>query len=117
MAEPGADNDRARRTATACLVDQAGDRFCRRGDNDQFRDEGQLAEAIDRGDTIDLGITRIHQAEFALELGFTDIAEDGTADGPLAGTGPDERDRTRRKQAFQAIGRHRCMLSGRCGLL
>ena len=113
MAEPCADDERARSTATAGLVDQAGDRFGRRRDDDQFRRKIELAEAIDRRDAIDRGIARIDQPEFALELRFAHIAENGAADGTLARTGTDKRNRIGRQQIFQAIGRHRCLLSGR----
>ena len=64
-------------------------------------------------DTVDLGIARIDEAEFALELGFANIVENGAADRAMARTGPDQRDGMRRKQIFQTIGRHRSLVPGR----
>ena len=113
MAEPGADDDRTRRAAAARLVDQPRDRAGRRGDDDEFGRKGQFCDAADGCDTIDLGIARIDQAELAFELGLANIVENGAADRAMARTGSDQRDGMRRKQIFQAIGRHQVLISGR----
>ena len=107
MAEPGTDNDRARRAAAARLIDQACDRARRRGEHNDFGRKSQLGDAAGGRDTIDLVITRIDEAELAFELGFTNIVENGAADRSMARTGSDQRDRVRRKQIFQTIGGHR----------
>ena len=106
MAEPGTDNDRARRAAAARLIDQACDRAGRRGEDNEFGRKSQFCDAADGRDTVDLGIARIDEAELALELSLANIVENGAADRAMARTGPDQRDGTRRKQIFQAIGRH-----------
>ena len=114
VAEPGADDDRARRTAAARLIDQAWNGAGRRGEDNEFGRKSQFCDAADGRDTIDLAIARIDEAEFALELGFANIVENGAADRAMARTGPDQRDGMRRKQIFQAIGGHRSpVLAGR----
>ena len=113
MAEPGTDDDRTRRAATACFIDQPGDRSRRRGDDDQFGHKSQFLDAADGSDAVDLGIARIDEAELAFELGFANIVQNGAADRAMARTGADQRDGTRRKQIFQAIGRHRSLVPGR----
>ena len=50
--------------------------------------ESQFCDAADGRDTIDLVIARIDEAEFALELGFANIVENGAADRAMARTGP-----------------------------
>ena len=111
VAEPGTDNDRARRAAASRLIDQACDGAGRRGEDNEFGRKSQFCDAADGRDTIDLVIARIDEAELALELGFANIVENGAADRAMARTGPDQRDRMRRKQIFQAIGRHRALVS------
>jgi hypothetical protein len=104
MAKPGRDDHRTRRAELARLIDKAGDRCRRRGDHHEFRHERQLAQAADRGNAIDFGIMRIHQAKVALEFRVANVPEHGTPDGALARACPDQRKRTGRKQIFQAIG-------------
>ena len=115
VAKPGADNDGTRRAVAARLIDQAWNGAGRRGEDNEFRRKSQFCDAADRRDTIDLMIARIDEAEFALELGFSNIVENGTADRAMARTCPDQRDGMRRKQIFQTIGRHRCFVSGESG--
>ena len=107
MAEPGADDDGACRTTAARLIDLAWNSAGRRGEDNEFRRKSQFCDAAGGRDTIDLVIARIDEAEFALELGFANIVENGAADRALARTGPDQRDGMRRKQILQAIGGHR----------
>lgn len=97
VTEPGTDNDRAH---TAGFIDESGDRACRSGDDDQFRRKIQFSDTAGGRDAVDLGIARIDEAEFAFELGFANIIENGAADRAMARAGSDERDRTRRKQVF-----------------
>ncbi len=113
VTESGTDNDGACRTAAARLIDQACDGTSRRGQDNELRRKSQFCDAADGRDTIDLVIARIDEAEFALELGFANIVENGAADRAMARTGPDQRDGMRRKQILQAIGGHRALLSGR----
>ena len=113
VAEPGADDNGTRRSAAACLVDEAGDRACRRGDDNQFRRKRQFSDTAGGCCSVNLGIARIDEAEFALELSFTNIVENGASDRAMARAAPDQRDGTRRKQIFQAIGGHRCSIPGR----
>ena len=112
MAEPGTDNDGARRTVAARLIDQACDGTSRRGQDNEFRCKSQLCDAVSGRDTVDLVVARIDEAEFALELGLANIVENGAADRAMARTGPDQRDGMRRKQILQTIGRHRSFVPG-----
>src|SRR3954447_25623841 len=112
MAEPGTDNDGTRRAAAACLIDQVWNRAGWRGQDNEFRRESQFCDAADSRDTVDLWIAWIDEAEFALELGFANIVENGAAHRAMARTGPDQRDGMRRKQIFQTISRHRSFVSG-----
>ena len=112
MPEPGADDDRTRRTTAACLVDQACDGLCRRGEDDEFGRKSQFCDAANARNTIDLVIARIDEAEFALELGFANIVEEGATDRAMARAGPDQSDGMRRKQILQAIGGHWCFVPG-----
>ena len=113
MAEPGTDNDRARRSAAARLVDQAWNRAGRCGEDNEFGRKSQFCDAANGRDTINLVIARIDEAELTLELSLTNIVENGAADRTMAWTGPDQRERMRRKQIFQAIGRHQALVSRR----
>src|SRR5437899_1284172 len=90
VAEPGTDNNGARRTVAARLIDQACDGTSRRGEDNEFRCKSQFCDAAHRRDAIDLVIARIDEAEFAFELGFANIVEDGAADRAMARTGPDQ---------------------------
>src|SRR3954466_14104651 len=101
-----------RRAGAARLIDQVRNRAGRRGEDNEFRRESQFCDAADGRDTVDLVIARIDEAEFALELGFANIVENGTTDRAMARTGPDQRDGMRRKQIFQTISRHRSYVSG-----
>ena len=112
VAEPGTDNDGARRPAAARLIDQACDGAGRRREDNEFRRKSQFCDAADGRDAVDLVITRVNKTEFALELAFTNIVEDGAANRAMARTGPDQRDGMRRKQIFQTIGRHRSFVPG-----
>ena len=112
MAEPGTDNNGARRTVAARLIDQACDGTSRRGEDNEFRCKSQFCDAAHGRDAIDLVIARIDEAEFALELGFANIVEDGAADRAMARTGPDQRDGMRRKQILQAISGHWSLVPG-----
>ena len=94
MAEPGGDDESARRAPRARLLDETGDCGGRRGNHHEFRHKRQFADAADRGNAVDLGIMRIHHPEFALELGLVNIAENGASDRSLARTCADQRDRT-----------------------
>ncbi len=76
----------------------------------------QFAEAADRGDAVDLGIVRIHQPEFAFEFCLVNIRKNGPPDGPLARAGPDQRERTRRKEIFQTVSRHQFNCPAGAGL-
>ena len=116
VAEPGGDDERARRAPRARLLDQPGNGGRRRGNHHEFGRKRQFADAADGGNAVDLGIMRIHQAEFALEFRLANIAEDGPADRSLARAGPDQRDRTGRKQIFQMIGRHQFSFPAGAGL-
>ncbi len=100
MAEPGTDNDRARRAAAARLVDQACDRAGRRGEDNEFGRKSQFCDAANGRDTVDLVIARIDEAEFTLELRLTNIVENGAADRAMARTGPDQRDENAAKADF-----------------
>ena len=96
--EPGTDNDGARRTAPARLIDQACDGAGRRGEHDEFRRKSKFCDAADGRDAVDLVIARIDETELTLELGFANIVENGAADRARARTGADQRDGMRRKQ-------------------
>ena len=104
--QAGTDNDRALCTAAARLVDQAGDRFAGAVNTTSSGTNGNLDEAADRLDAVDLGIARIHQAEFAREFRLADIVENGPADRASAGWRRSARPNGG-QQIFQAIGRHR----------
>src|ERR1700730_16394408 len=73
----------------------------------QFGHKRQFVEATDRGNAIDLGIMRIHKSKIAFEFRLKNIPENGPPDRTGARTGPDQCDRSGRKQIFQMIGRHR----------
>ena len=60
----------------------------RRGEDNEFGRKSQFCDAADGRDTIDLGIARIDEAEFALELGFANIVENGAADRAWRGLAP-----------------------------
>ena len=72
----------------------------------EFGDERHFAETANGGNAIDLGITRIDEGNFALEFRIADVVQNSPANGPLPRTAADQRDRARRKQVLQAIGRH-----------
>ena len=95
-----------RRAPLSCLIDEANDRGCRRSNDHEFGHERQFAETVDRHNAVDLGIMGIHQPKIAFEFRLVNIPENGSPDGPLARTRPDQRDRMGRKQIFQTIGRH-----------
>ena len=107
MAEPGSDDERAGGAAFSGLIDDIGDGLCRRRNHHEFGHERQLVEPSDGGKAIDLRVARIHQAELSAKVRLADIAENGPADRSLPRTGANQRDRARRKQIFQTIGRHR----------
>jgi hypothetical protein len=54
-------------------------------------------EAGDAGEIVDLGVTRIHQSEFAVEFRFLNIVENGPADRAASRTCAHEGHRTGRK--------------------
>jgi hypothetical protein len=108
-AEPGAYNHCSGRPALARLIDQARNGAGRRGEHDEFRRKSQFCDAVDRRDTVDLGIARIDEAELSLELRLSNIVENGAANRAMARTAPDQRGGTRGKQIFQAVGRHRSL--------
>src|SRR5439155_22245426 len=112
VAAPATDKSGARRTVAARLIDQACDGTSRRGEDNEFRCKSQFCDAAHGRDAIDLVIARIDEAEFALELGFANVVEDGAADRGMARTGPDQRDGMRRKQILQTLGRPRCGVPG-----
>ncbi len=87
MAEPGADDDRTRRAALACFIDEPRDRSGRCGDDDQFGYKSQFLEAADGRDTIDLGIARIDEAELAFELGLANVVQNRATDRAMPRTG------------------------------
>ena len=60
MAKPGGDDESTCRAELSRLIDDICDRSCRRRDHHEFGDKRQSAQAADRGDTVDLGIMRIH---------------------------------------------------------
>ena len=106
MAEAGRDNERARAAAPSRLVDETRHRAWRRGDHHEFGDERHVAETANGGNAVDVGITRIDEGKFALEFRLADVVQNSPANGPLPRTAADQRDRARRKQVLQAIGRH-----------
>ncbi len=91
VTEPGRNDQRAGRTATPSLIDDAGDLTRRRGDDDQLGHEWQSVEAAHRGKAADLGMARIHQAERTLEFGLANVLENGASHGRLAGACPNQR--------------------------
>src|SRR5712671_555837 len=106
MAKPGGDDQSARRAQLSCLIDDACDGSGRCSNHHKFGYEWQPTKAADRGDAINVGIMRIDESKLAPESRLSNIVKNGPPDGASPRARPDQRERTRRKQIFQTIGRH-----------
>jgi hypothetical protein len=106
MTKSGGDNQRARRTQFSRFIDNAGNGTGRRSENHELGYERQFSEAGDSRNAVDVPVTRIDDAEFALEPRRSNVSDDGVADRPRARTCSNQCDRTRRKQIVQTVGRH-----------
>ncbi|MEY9567874.1 hypothetical protein ABH978_003713 [Bradyrhizobium ottawaense] len=80
MAEPGRDDQRARRSATPGLVDDTGNLARRRGDDHELGHEVQAVQALHRRDAADFGMAWIDQAEPPLEFGLVNVLQNGASD-------------------------------------
>ena len=116
MAEARGDDKKTCDAETPCLVDEASDCRGRSCNHDEVGDKSQLVQAADRGEAVNFGIMRIHQAKLTLEFRLENVAENGPSDGPGPWAGSDQRDRTGRQQAFESIRGHQVNRPAGAGL-
>jgi hypothetical protein len=83
-------------------------RNSRRGyrDSDDVWHARQIIVRPYRANSLNFVVVRIDEGNHARETGAAQVFEYGTPRGRLAGRGPDDGDRSRRKQCIEAIGRH-----------
>jgi hypothetical protein len=100
MAQPRCDDERASSATFSRLVDDTGHGHCWRCNHHQLRHERQFIETRDGDKAVDLGMTRIHHAEFSGKACLADIVENGPADGSLPRARANQRDGSRQQQIF-----------------
>jgi hypothetical protein len=67
----------------------------------------QLLESFDGLDAFDLGVARIDEANRSFEPGGAEISQDRASRRTLPRAPTHNRDRPRRKQLVETVGRHR----------
>jgi hypothetical protein len=101
------DDDRGRRTFFAGGGDDAGDRLWGRRDHQQIGCLPQLLDGFDGFDPLDLAVVRVDETDRSFEPGAAEVSQHGATGRCLTRACPHHRDRSRRKQLVETIGRHR----------
>jgi hypothetical protein len=105
--KPGGDDDRGCRPFFTGRRDDAGDRLRRRRDHEQIGRLWQLLDGFDGFDPLDLAVVRVDETDRPFEARGAKVSQHRTTGRRVTRACPHNRDRSRRKQLVETIGRHR----------
>ena len=107
VSETRGDDDAGRHPLAPGVCHDRGDALRRCRNDDQIGWPRQVVESADRTDALDLVIVRIDEPDLAHEAGLAQVAQNRAPGRGAARACTNERDRLRREQSLEAVGRHR----------